>query len=59
MRLPAVAIAAVFAGGAVLGQTQWFAQCPSSHIFLSIGFVAMTMSRDNRKSGLSADAATK
>jgi|HubBroStandDraft_6_1064221.scaffolds.fasta_scaffold11286_2 competence protein ComEC len=43
MRLPAVAIAAVFAGGAVLGQTPWFAQRVSSHIFFSIGFVALAI----------------
>jgi hypothetical protein len=43
MRLPAVAVAAVFASGAVLGQTQWFAQRASSHVFLSIGFVAVAI----------------
>ena len=39
MRLPAVAIAAVFAGGVVLGQAEWFAQRASSHTFLTAGFV--------------------
>jgi len=38
MRLPAVALAAVFACGAVLGQTQWFAERASSHVYLAIGF---------------------
>lgn len=41
MRLPAVAIAAVFAGGAVLGQAEWFAQRASSHTFLTAGFVTV------------------
>ena len=41
MRLPAVAIAAVFAGGAVLGQAKWFAQRASSHTFLTAGFVTV------------------
>ena len=40
MRLPAVAIAAVFAGGAVLGQAEWLAQRASSHTFLTAGFIA-------------------
>ncbi|HEY2546998.1 MAG TPA: DUF4131 domain-containing protein, partial [Candidatus Acidoferrum sp.] len=39
MKLPAVAIAAVFACGAVFGQAGWFAQRVSSHVFLVIGFV--------------------
>ena len=43
MRLPAVAIAALFACGAVLGQAQWFAQRTSSHVFLLIGFVAVAI----------------
>lgn len=37
MRLPAVALAAVFACGAVLGQTQWFAERASSHVYLVAG----------------------
>jgi len=37
MRLPAVALAAVFACGAVLGQTQWFAERASSHVYLAAG----------------------
>ena len=32
MRLPAVAIAALFACGVVLGQSSWFAQQVSSHV---------------------------
>ena len=43
MRLPAVAIAALFACGAVLGQAQWFAQRTSSHAFLLIGFFAVAI----------------
>jgi competence protein ComEC len=39
MRLPAVAIAALFACGAVLGQSPWFAARVSSHVYVSIGFV--------------------
>lgn len=38
MRLPAVAIAALFTCGAVLGQAQWSAQRVSSHTFIVIGF---------------------
>lgn len=41
MRLPAVAIAALFACGAMLGQMHWFAQGVSSHVFFSIGFAAL------------------
>jgi hypothetical protein len=41
MRLPAVAIAAVFASGAVLGQAEWFAKRASSHTFLTAGFVTV------------------
>jgi competence protein ComEC len=41
MRLPAVAIAAVFACGAVLGQAQWFSQRASSHIYLAAGLTAV------------------
>jgi hypothetical protein len=44
MRLSAVAIAAVFAGGAVLGQAEWFAQRASSHTFLTAGFVSVGVS---------------
>ncbi len=40
MRWPAVALAAVFAGGAALSQTQWFAQRASRRVFLWSGFVA-------------------
>jgi competence protein ComEC len=40
MRLPAVAIAAVFGCGAVLGQAPWFTQHASSHIYLVAGFAA-------------------
>ena len=43
MRLPAVAIAALFACGAVLGQMNWFARGVSSHVFFSIGFVALAI----------------
>jgi hypothetical protein len=39
MRLPAVAIAALFACGAMLGQSSWFAARVSSHVYVSIGFV--------------------
>jgi competence protein ComEC len=38
MRLPAVAIAAVFACGVVLGQAQWFGERASSHVYIEIGF---------------------
>jgi hypothetical protein len=40
MRLPAVAIAALFACGVVLGQAPWFAERVSSHIYLAIGFAS-------------------
>ncbi|MGH9741499.1 MAG: ComEC/Rec2 family competence protein, partial [Candidatus Acidiferrum sp.] len=40
MRLPAVAIAALFASGVVLGQAAWFAQRVSSHACIAIGFAA-------------------
>ncbi len=40
MRLPAVAIAAVFACGVVFGQARWFTQPASSHIYLAAGFAA-------------------
>jgi competence protein ComEC len=39
MRLPAVALAALFAGGVVLGEAPWVAQRVSSHPFLSVGFI--------------------
>ncbi|MGC1618615.1 MAG: ComEC/Rec2 family competence protein [Candidatus Acidiferrum sp.] len=38
MRLPAVALAALFVCGAVLGQAPWFAERISSHTYLVIGF---------------------
>ncbi|MGB8476241.1 MAG: hypothetical protein WCE61_19335 [Candidatus Acidiferrum sp.] len=38
MRLPAVAIAALFACGVVLGQAPWFAERVSSHVYIAIGF---------------------
>jgi competence protein ComEC len=41
MRLPAVAIAALFAFGVVLGQAPWFAERVSSHIYLLMGFASM------------------
>jgi competence protein ComEC len=41
MRLPAVAIAALFACGVVLGQSSWFAERVSSHVFIAIGFAAV------------------
>ena len=41
MRLPAVAIAALFACGVVLGQSPWFAQQVSSHAALAIGFASV------------------
>ena len=41
MRLPAVAIAALFACGIVLGQSPWFAARVSSHVFLTIGFAGV------------------
>jgi len=40
MRLPAVALAALFACGVVLGQSAWFARGVSSHIGLTIGFAS-------------------
>jgi hypothetical protein len=43
MRLPTVVLAAVFTGGAVLGQTQWFRQRASTHVFLSIGFAGVAI----------------
>jgi competence protein ComEC len=42
MRLPAVAIAALFACGVVLGQSSGFAERISSHVFLAIGFAAVS-----------------
>jgi competence protein ComEC len=41
MRLPAVAIAALFACGAVLGQTLWFAHRDFSHAYLLAGFASV------------------
>jgi competence protein ComEC len=41
MRLPAVAIAALFACGVVLGQTPWFAHRDFSHAFLLGGFASV------------------
>ena len=40
MRLPAVAIAALFACGVVLGQAPWFAERVSSHVYLATGFAS-------------------
>jgi competence protein ComEC len=42
MRLPAVAIAALFASGDVLGQSWWFAERVSSHVYLAIGFATVS-----------------
>lgn len=39
MRLPAVAIAALFACGVVLGQVSWLAERVSAHLYMEIGFV--------------------
>jgi competence protein ComEC len=39
MRLPAVALAVLFACGVVLGHAGWFEQRVSSHIYLASGFV--------------------
>ena len=41
MRLPAVAIAALFACGVVFGQTPWFAHRDFSHAFLLGGFASV------------------
>ena len=41
MRLPAVAIAALFACGAVLGQAPWFSERVPSHVYLAIGFASV------------------
>jgi competence protein ComEC len=41
MRLPAVAIAALFACGAVLGQSSWFAERIFSHVYLAIAFASV------------------
>jgi ComEC/Rec2-related protein len=41
MRLPAVAIAALFACGAVLGQAPWLSERVSSHAYLAIGFASV------------------
>jgi competence protein ComEC len=41
MRLPAVAIAALFACGVVLGQSPWFAERVSSHVYLAVGFASI------------------
>ncbi len=43
MRLPAVAIAASFACGAVLGQTQWLVSLISSRTSIAIEFVSVTL----------------
>jgi competence protein ComEC len=43
MRLPAVAIAALFACGAVLGQAPWIAERVSSHVYLAIGFASVSL----------------
>jgi competence protein ComEC len=40
MRLPAVAIAAFFACGVVLGEAPWFAERVSSQVYLAIGFAS-------------------
>ncbi len=40
MRLPAVAIAALFACGVVFGEAQWLTQRASSHVFLAVGFTS-------------------
>jgi competence protein ComEC len=39
MRLPAVAIAALFACGAVLGQSHWITERAAPHLYLVAGFV--------------------
>lgn len=41
MKLPAVAIAALFVCGVVLGQAPWLAERASSHIFIEAGFVLL------------------
>ena len=41
MKLPAVAIAALFACGVVLGQTRWLAERIPSHTYLTIGFAGV------------------
>jgi competence protein ComEC len=41
MRLPAVAIAALFACGVVLGQTLWIAHRDFSHVYLLAGFASV------------------
>jgi competence protein ComEC len=41
MRLPTVAIAALFACGVVLGQAPWFAERVSSQVYLAIGFASV------------------
>ena len=41
MKLPAVAIAALFACGVVLGQTAWLAERISTHTYLAIGFAGV------------------
>jgi hypothetical protein len=43
MRLPAVAIAALFACGVVLGQAPWIAERVSSHVYLAIGFASVSL----------------
>jgi competence protein ComEC len=42
MRLSAVAIAAFFACGVVLGQTSWFAERVTSHVFIAIGLASVS-----------------
>jgi|HubBroStandDraft_6_1064221.scaffolds.fasta_scaffold28529_3 competence protein ComEC len=42
MRLPAAAIAALFACGVVLGQAQWLTQRTSSQVFLAVGFASVS-----------------
>jgi competence protein ComEC len=43
MKLPAVAIAALFACGAVLGQASWFSHRVSSHVYIAIGFACAAL----------------
>ena len=43
MRLPAVAIAALFGCGVVLGQASWFAGRVSSPIYIRIGFASLVV----------------
>ncbi len=43
MKLPAVALAVLFACGVVLGQAPWFSQRVSAHLYIVIGFACASL----------------